>query len=269
LISLSKAIFSVPAQLRHKLFSGEYERLGGVIRDKATGQITFLLIDRLEQEKEGQSISVSIPEIMESTLQYLTTGQLKKQLEAIERELDSLNIQIKPEDLELLQEAIDLIHIKGVGGGQLHGTMGSLLDLYDRYHSIFTKYLNDLDRPRDLQSFPFLKILILIAVTAAKICIQSKGFVEAGKWIRKVYEDILSAMKTYCLLNSKTDADSSHYLQIAKYPPRQFIEELKDVITSPPDKPKYKFPPMEAIYLWNCLEYLDGYLLELENMPGL
>jgi hypothetical protein len=266
LISLSKTIFAVPPQLRQKLFSGEYERLGGVIRDRSTGKIVYLLVDKLDEEKEGSSISVSTPDIMDSTLKYLTAGQVRKHLEHIEKELDSRNIQIKPEDLALINEAIDYIHIKGITAQQLHDTTGKIMDLYSRYHGIFSKYLNDLDRPKDLQSFPFLKILILIAVAASKICTQSKGYTEAEEWIHKIYEDIIGSMKVYCLLNSKTNMDSAHYLEISKYPPREFIDELKVIITSPPDKPKFKFPPMEVIYLWNCLEYLDGYLLELENM---
>lgn len=266
MISISKTIFAVPPQLRQKLFAGEYERLGGVIRQKGTGKVVYLLVDKLDAEKEGSSISVSMPEIMDSTLKYLTAGQVRKHLDYIERELDSQNIRIKPEDLVSINDAIDLIHIKDIAEQQLQETTGKMTELYNRYHGIFSKYLNDLDRPRELQSFPFIKILILIAVTTSKLCIQSKEYKLAGEWIRRVYGDIIKAMKMYCLLNSKTDADSAHYLKISKYPPEQFIAELKVIITSPPDKPKYKFPPMGVIYLWNCLEYLDGYLLELENI---
>lgn len=266
MIGLSKTIFAVPPQLRQKLFSGEYERLGGVIRQKGTAKIVYLLVDKLDEEKDGSSISVSMPEIIDSTLKYLTAGQVRRHLDHIERELDSQNIQIKPEDLALINDTIDLIHIKDIAAQQLQETTGKMTELYSRYHGIFSKYLNDLDRPRELQSFPFIKILILTAVTASKLCNQSKEYTGAVEWIRRVYGDIIQAMKTYCLLNSKTDADSAHYLKISKYLPGQFIAELKEIITSPPEKPKYKFPPMEVIYLWNCLEYLDGYLLELENV---
>lgn len=38
------------------------------------------------------------------------------------------------------------------------------------------------------------------------------------------------------------------------------------MLASPATKPKYKFPPMEAVYLWNCAEYLKGYQLELESI---
>lgn len=266
MISLSKTIFAVPPQLRQKLFSGEYERLGGVVKQKGTGKIAYLLVDKLDEEKEGSSISVSMPEIMDSNLKYLTAGQVRKHLDRIERELDSQNIQIKPEDLALINDAIDLIHIKDIPAQQLQETVNRMAELYNRYHGIFSKYLNDLDRPKELQSFPFIKILILIAVTTSKISIQSKAYMVSGEWIRRVHADIIKAMKIYCLLNSKTDADSAHYQKISKYPPGEFINELKEIITSPPEKPKYKFPPMEVIYLWNCLEYLDGYLLELENI---
>lgn len=266
MISLGKTIFSVPPQLRQKLLSGEYERQGGVIREKNTEKMVYLLVDRLDEEKEGASISVSIPEIMESSLKYLTSGQVRKHLELIERALDAQNIRIKPEDLALINEAIDLIHIKGVPPEQLHETTGRMMDLYNRYHSIFSKYLKDLDRPRDLQSFPFIKILLVLSVTASKICMQSGGVLEAAEWIHRVYEDTIAAMKVYCLLNSKTDADSIHYQSIARNSARDFLNEIKEIITSPPDRPKYKFPPMEVIYLWNCLEYLEGYLLELESI---
>ncbi|MCL6611540.1 MAG: hypothetical protein K6T66_08380 [Peptococcaceae bacterium] len=266
MISLSKTIFAVPPHLRRKLFSGEYERLGGVIREKSSGKIVYLLVDKLDEEKEGSSISVSMPEIMDSSIKYLTAGQIRRHLEYIEKELDTQNIQIKPEDLDLINEAIDMTHIKGISARQLDEIKGKMLGLYDRYHGIFSKYLNDLDRPGELQSFPFLKIPVLIAVTASRIWIQSKEFTGAREWISKVYDDILQAMKVYCVLNSKTDPDRSHYQKISRYPAGEFISELKEIITSPPDKPKYKFPPMEVIYLWNCLEYLDGYLLELEDM---
>ncbi|MFZ5634318.1 MAG: hypothetical protein ACOY40_15875 [Bacillota bacterium] len=266
MISLSKTIFSVPPQIRQRLFSGEYKRTGGVIRNADSGNIAYLLVNRLDEEKVGSSISISIPEIMDSTLRYLTAGQMRKQLEHVERELDTQNIQIKPEDLSLINDTIDLIHMKDISARQLRETTGKMLDLYNRYRDIFLKYLKDLDRLKDLQSFPFIKILLLIAVDTAKLCMQSKGYVEAGEWIRKVYGDIIEAMKAYCILNSRTDADHAHYMKISRYLPKEFISELKEVITSPPDKPKYKFPPMEVIYLWNCLEYLEGYLLELEHM---
>lgn len=266
LISLSKTIFSVPPQIRRRLFAGECERLGGVIRNVDSGNIAYLLVDKLDKEKDGSSISISMPEIMDSTLKYLTSGQMRKQWEHVERELDTQNIQIKPEDLSLINDAIDLIHIKDISAQQLRETTGKMLELYNRYREIFFKYLKDLDRPKDLQSFPFIKILVLIAVDAAKLCMQSKDHAEAGEWVRMVYNDIIDAMKAYCVLNSRTDADHAHYTKISGYLPKEFISELKEVITSPPDKPKYKFPPMEVIYLWNCLEYLEGYLLELAQL---
>ncbi|MFZ5651945.1 MAG: hypothetical protein ACOY4I_14000 [Bacillota bacterium] len=265
MLSLNKTIFAVPPQIRQKLFSGEYVRVGGVIKEKASDKTAYLLVDRLSEEREGSSMSVSIPEIMDSTLKYLTSGQIRKQLEHLERELDSQNIQIKPEDLSIITGAIDSIHMRGLTAEELGRATEGLSRLYTRYHDIFSKYLKDLDRPKDLQSFPFVKILILIAVTASKLCMQSDCLGDCKSWIRMVSDDITEAMKVYCLLNSKTDKDLAHFTRIAKYPASEFFYELKEIIASPATKPKYKFPPMEVIYLWNCAEYLEGYMLELEN----
>lgn len=266
MVTLSKTIFAMPPQIRQKLFSGDYERLGGIIRDKATGRITYLLVDKLNEEKDGSSVSVSMPEIVDSTLKYLTSGQIRKQLEHLERELDAQNIQIKPEDLDVITGAIDSIHIRNMSEDDLRQVNGNILKLYTRYHEVFSKYLKDLDRPRDYQSFPFIKILILITVIAAKLCMQSGGFTEAREWVHRIYEDTIKAVKAYCLQNSKTDKDMAHFTRIAGYPADVFFDELKEILASPASKPKYKFPPMEAIYLWNCAEYLEGYLLELDSM---
>ena len=266
MITLSKSIFAVPPQIRQKLFSGEYERLGGIIRDKSTGRITYLLVDKLEEEKDGSIVCVSLTKIMDSTLKYLTSGQIRKQLEHLEKDLDAWNIKIKPEDLDIITRAIDSIHIKNMSETELQQVTGSILKLYNRYHEVFLKYVKDLDRPRDLQSFPFIKLLIVIAVIAAKNCMQSGAIPEAGEWTRKIYEDTISGIKAYCLQNSKTDKDTAHFTRMAGLPAKVFFEELKEVIASPATKPKYKFPPMEAIYLWNCTEYLEGYLLELESL---
>lgn len=263
MISLNKAVFSVPPQIRQKLFSCEYQRVGGIIKNVASGSVTYLLVDRLDTDKESSSISVSMPDIMDSTLRYLTAVQMRKQLEQIERELDSWNIRIKPEDLSLINETIDHVRMKDTSALQLQEITDKMLALYLRYREIFLKYLKDLDRPNDLQSFPFLKLLLLIATHSAKLCMQSSGYAKAGHWIKRVYDDTIEAMKVYCLLNSKTETDQAHYRKISGYQPREFISELQEVITSPPEKPKYKFPPMEVVYLWNCLEYLEGYLLEL------
>ncbi|MFZ5597882.1 MAG: hypothetical protein ACOY31_12825 [Bacillota bacterium] len=265
MINLTKTIFAVPPQVRQKLLNGEYERVGGVIREKLSGNVVFHLVDKLEEEKDGASISVSMPEIMDSTLRYLTAGQIKKHLELLENELDALNIQIKPDDRELIVNAIDHIHLDSIPAAELQSVTGSMYRLYARYQEIFSKYLKDLDRPKSLHSFPFLKILILITVITSKICIQSRGFNEAAEWVRKTYENIIDAMKSYCLLNSKTDKDLAHFSRIAKLPSSDFLDELKEVLAGPATKPKYKFPPMEVIYLWNCSEYLEGYLLELER----
>lgn len=262
---LNKAIFAVPPQIRRKIFSGEYVRLGGVIREKMSGRIICLLVDRLSEEREGSSMSLSIPEIMDSTLKYLTSGQARKQLEHLERELDSQNIKLKPEDLQIITETIDSIHIRIHTPEELDRVNESMSRLYTRYHEIFSKYANDLDRPKDLQSFPFAKILILKAVTASKVFLLSGRLAEAKKWILRVYDDIIEAMKVYCLLNSRNDKDLAHFTLIAKYPAPEFLSELKEIIASPATKPKYKFPPMEVIYLWNCAEYLEGYMLELDN----
>ncbi|MHB8158082.1 MAG: hypothetical protein ACYDEQ_11920, partial [Desulfocucumaceae bacterium] len=216
-------------------------------------------------ESDHSSISVSKPEIMEGTLKHLTAGQVKEHLELLRKELDSWNIQIRPGDLSLLNKATDLINMKVLTDEELLLIAGALSRLYGRYHEIYSKYLRDLDRPKDLQSFPFVKIVILIAVISSKLNMQSNNFKKAGELIIKVYCDLIEAMKAYCLINSKTDKDRAHFAKISKYTALDFFEELKEVIASPATKPKYKFPPMEAIYLWNCAEYLEGYRLELED----
>lgn len=263
--SLSKTIFNMPPQIRQKLFSGEYERVGGIIREKSTGEITYLLVDKLDEEKEGFSISISKPEILESTLQHLTAEQIRKNIKLVEKELDAQNIQIKPDDLTKIENTVNIILLKSNIIEQAQQINGMMLELYSKYHHIFKKYQRDLDRPKNLQSFPFIKILILIAVSTSKIWMQLKDFKESEEWVLRVYKDIIESMKIYCLLNGKSDMDSAHYLAISKLQAPEFINELKEIISSPPDKPKYKFPPIEVIYLWNCVEYLEGYLIELKN----
>lgn len=266
MVNLNKLIFAVPPQIRQKLFTVEYERTGGVIRDKFSGCIVYLLVDELNEEKNHSSISVTIPEILGSTLRYLTAGRVKNQIELLEKEMDDINIQINPGDLSIINEATGLIGMNLPGTEELRCLTGNMSRLYDRYHGIFSHYLKDLDRPGDYQSFPFIKIIILSSTVAARLCMQSGDRSGAGEWVSRVYSDVVEAIKAYCLINSRTDKDMAHFTIISGYPAAEFFEELKEVLASPATKPKYKFPPMEAVYLWSCAEYLKGYQLELESI---
>ncbi|MCL5057046.1 MAG: hypothetical protein M1130_03430 [Actinobacteria bacterium] len=266
MVSLNKLIFAVPPQIRQRLFSGECQRVGGVLRDKSSGRIVYLLADELNEEKNLSSVSVTIPEILGSTLRYLTAGRVRYQIDLLEKELDISNIQIKPGDLSAINEATGLIGMNVLNTEELQRLTGNMSSLYDRYHGIFTKYLKDLDRPGDYQSFPFIKIIILLSAVTARLCMQSGDRARAGEWVSRVYSDIVGAIKAYCLINSRTDKDMTHFTRISGYPAAEFFEELREVLASPATKPKYKFPPMEAVYLWNCTEYLKGYQLELESI---
>lgn len=266
MVNLHKVIFAVPPQIRQKLFTAECERVGGIIRDKSSGRIECLLVDELDEGEGLSSVSVTIPEIMGSTLKYLTAGSVKKQLDSLEKELDASNIQISPGDLSDINEAAALFSDNGPGPEELLRLTGKMSKLYDRYHDIFTKYLKDLDRPRDYQSFPFIKFVVIVSAVTARLCMQSGDHARAVEWVDNVYSDLLEVIKTYCLINSRTERDTAHFRRISGYPAPQFFEELREVLSSPATKPKYKFPPMEAIYLWNCSEYLEGYRLELSGL---
>ncbi|MFZ5645394.1 MAG: hypothetical protein ACOY46_17635 [Bacillota bacterium] len=266
MITLNKTIFAMPPQIRQKMFSGEYERVGGIIKEKSSGKIIYLLVDKLSEEKDHNSVSVSVPEILNSTLKFLTAGQVRTYIEILNRDLDAQNIQIKPEDLSIIIESTELINMSGLSQEDLERVSENMIKVYTRYRDIFTKYLKDLDRPKDIQSFPFIKITLLVAVIAAKLCKQSNNIPKALEWVRMTYTVIVDAIKAYCLINSKTEKDLDHFTAISRYPASEFFKELREVLASPANKPKYKFPPMEAIYLWNCAEYLEGYQLELESM---
>ncbi|HBV95897.1 MAG: hypothetical protein JL50_04570 [Peptococcaceae bacterium BICA1-7] len=266
MVSLKKLIFAVPPPIRQRLFAGECERTGGVIREKYSGKIVYLLAEELSEEKRISSVSVTIPEILGSTLKYLSTDRVKGQIELLEKELDANNTQINPGDLSIINSAAGLISMNLPGTEELRSLTENMSRLYDRYQDISAKYLRDLDKPRDYQSFPFIKITILSSAVAARLCMQSGDRAGADEWVSRAYSDVVKAIKWYCLINSTTDKDKDHFTRISGYPAAEFFEELKEVLASPATKPKYRFPPMEAVYLWSCAEYLRGYQLELESI---
>jgi hypothetical protein len=239
--------------------------VGGIIREKSGGRVVCLLVDELEEGMELSSVSITIPEILGSTLKYLTAGTVKKQLHLLAKELDASNIQINPGDLATVNGAIDLINTSGPGPEDLLPLTENMTKLYDRYHGIFTKYIKDLDRPGNYQSFPFIKVAVIVSVITARLCMQSGDYARATQWLDRIYADLVEAIKAYCLINSRTEKDAVHFNRISGYPAPQFFEELREVLASPATKPKYKFPPLEAVYLWNCTEYLDGYRQELAD----
>lgn len=270
---LIKHTFKVSQDVKKKLLCGEYKRTGGMILDPASGKIVYYLTEMVDGEYSGSDITLRIPGILNITLSSLTFSALKKNFDKfIRQDTNPLNNGETSGYLSKLEENVDSLGVGG-NGASLHDQdvaeiVKGFEDCYAHYKELYCYNLGIADKRTEFKSFPVLKICIYTSLCVALLYFRSGKYHICGEWLEEAMDMVMTAMKKYPTVYSKHMSDVEHYVKIAALPPREYIKELMDIIMSPADKPKIKFPPMEVIYLWSCYEYLEGYRYEVQEISA-
>lgn len=270
---LIKCTFKVSQDVKNKLLSGEYKRAGGIIREPASGKIACYLTERADEQYSGPVVALRLPGILSVTLSALTFDALKiKYAEFIKKEAELLNNGELLECLSKMGESVAVLGAGekggGPGGGEVAEAVKGFEDCYVHFKELYFYNLGIADTRSDFKSFPVLKICMYTSLCLALLYFQLKKYHMCAEWLEEAMDLVMSAMKKYPTVFSKHITDVEHYVGIAALPPGEYIKELKDIIMSPAEKPKIKFPPMEVIYLWSCYEYFEGYIYEVNEVAA-
>lgn len=267
---LSKITFKIPGDVLNKLLYTSYERVGGIIRQPETGQIVFRLMEQAGENYSGSTLTVRVPEILATTLDTYHLADFKdkfgKYIVAGAKELNSGEAAGYLQKLEngvALAARLSPPQTGVTEDSDMTGAGGLLLESFNYFKDLFHYNLGIIDKRTDLKSFPALKLAIFNSICLAKAHLIKEQYNQSCAWVEKAHDLAVTAMKKYPTIHCKHINDIEHYVSIAGLPAKEFIQELQEIITSPAGKPKIKFPPMEVIYLWNCVEYLEGYLVEV------
>lgn len=267
---LIKVTFKIPGDVLDRLLYTSYERVGGIVRDPVTGKIVFLLRDQAEENYSGSALTVRVPEMLSATLDSYTFAEFAYKFnKCIVKDAKEIDSEDAVEYLQKLENGFTLVsrtlssQTKVTADSDIARAGELLLESFNYFKDLFNYNLGIVDKRTDLKSFPVLKLCIFISVCLAKVFLTKKQYELSCSWVERAYDLSVTAMKKYPAIHCKHIKDVEHYVHIANLPAKEFIRELKEIIMSPAGKPKIKFPPMEVIYLWNCIEYIEGYQIEI------
>lgn len=260
-----KESYLLPEDILEKIMDRECQRLGGIIRDKA-GKIVFKLTDKASPD-EYCVLTIRKPSFMECTLGATTYEVLKNTVKKYPG-----NFFLPMKDLEdkraSIIKALALLQESGVVKpfGEVLQALKILEEGNKYFLEQFDEQVTKYDSIYFIQSFPTLFLVMVTGIALTRAYLLEKNYTVSLEWLNKICGCVLDAMKKYCLLVSEKTVDHEHYRELVTMPADRFKEGLKDVFLSPAGQPKIKFPPMEVVYLWNCSEFLEGYLLEVGSM---
>lgn len=300
---LTEVVFLVPSKIKNALDSGEYERVGGIIRKVHTKEIVYFLKEE-ENVSNGVKIILTLSKICKSTIAFFSYKLIHSKLDKILSSLEEIEFKIDVQNFSKIQTGFSLakeaeeFSDENNARIQIANARQSLEEGCNIFYALFERIAKN-DYSYSIKSYPYLRLTILSQLAIIRSYVWNNEYRVAHCRLLNLKSLILNSTLYYIRKVCQEDHRWYEWVGIMTF---GFIMSatlifpimaLMGVFDKPTDKQKIQNQisdlikanenlenilektilqmqqknlkiPNESIELKNFNNFLDGYILELE-----